>query len=63
MTKLPQLLVFIVAYQGETTIEKVLRRIPAALVNEFDVIMDDGSQDATFAVGVNGVAPTRCSSN
>jgi glycosyltransferase involved in cell wall biosynthesis len=54
MGKFPRLLVFIVAYQAETTIEQVLRRIPAALSDEFDVeilIIDDGSQDGTFAAG------------
>jgi glycosyltransferase involved in cell wall biosynthesis len=56
MPRLPRLLVFIVAYHAETTIEKVLRRIPTELVNEFDVevlIIDDGSKDATFAVGLD----------
>jgi len=56
MPKLPRLLIFIVAYHAETTIERVLRRIPVALVDNFDVevlIIDDGSQDATFEVGVD----------
>src|ERR1700741_1934531 len=52
---LPRLLIFIVAYHAETTIEKVLRRIPTSLANDYDVeilIIDDASQDATFAVGI-----------
>lgn len=56
MLKLPRLLVFIVAYQAETTIEKVVRRIPISLADDFDVeilAIDDGSKDRTFAVGLN----------
>jgi glycosyltransferase involved in cell wall biosynthesis len=56
MAKFPRLLVFIVAYHAETTIKQVLRRIPAELSDEFDVeilIIDDGSQDATFAAGLD----------
>jgi glycosyltransferase involved in cell wall biosynthesis len=56
MKGLPRLLVFVVAYHAETTIQQVLRRIPAALADEFDVevlIIDDGSQDATFAAGLD----------
>lgn len=50
-----RLLIFIVAYHAETTIDQVLRRIPAALADEYDVeilIIDDASQDKTFATGV-----------
>ena len=56
MPTLPRLLVFIVAYHAETTIEKVLRRIPSSLADDFDVevlIIDDSSKDATFAVGLD----------
>jgi glycosyltransferase involved in cell wall biosynthesis len=60
----PRLLIFIVAYHAEATIEEVIRRIPAELALEFDVevlTIDDGSQDATFAVGLdvsrNGTLP------
>ena len=55
MPALPRLLVFVVAYHAETTIQNVLRRIPASLLDEFDVevlIVDDGSQDSTFEVSV-----------
>ena len=54
----PRLLIFIVAYFAERTIEKVVRRIPVTLLDTYDVeilIIDDSSQDETFAKGV-GVA-------
>jgi glycosyltransferase involved in cell wall biosynthesis len=54
MAEMPRLLIFIVAYHAEATIEKVLRRLPASLAEHYDVevlIIDDGSTDATFAVG------------
>ena len=50
----PRLLIFVVAYFAESTIEKVLRRIPADLSKTYDVeilIIDDGSNDDTFRVG------------
>src|SRR6266487_4568065 len=49
-----RLLIFIVAYNAETTIEKVLGRIPASLRSD-DVevlIIDDSSKDDTFAKGL-----------
>jgi glycosyltransferase involved in cell wall biosynthesis len=49
-----KLLIFIVAYNAEATIEKVLRRIPRSLQNS-DVevlIIDDSSSDKTFARGL-----------
>jgi glycosyltransferase involved in cell wall biosynthesis len=49
-----RLLIFVVAYNAETTIEKVLRRIPASF-RSADVevlIIDDSSQDNTFAKGL-----------
>ena len=49
-----RLLVFIVAYNAERTIENVLRRIPQDLVETYDVevlIIDDSSQDGTFERG------------
>ena len=49
----PRLLVFIVAYQAETTIEAVLRRIPAALeaLAEVEILVsDDASTDRTVAL-------------
>src|SRR3977135_2691563 len=49
-----RLLIFIVAYNAETTIEKVLSRIPASLRSD-DVevlIIDDSSKDGTFVKGL-----------
>jgi hypothetical protein len=46
-----RLLIFIVAYNAEKTIESVLRRIPEQLRELYDVevlIIDDSSQDDTF---------------
>jgi len=46
-----RLLVFIVAYNAERTIESVLSRIPPSLLDDYDVetlVIDDSSQDATF---------------
>jgi glycosyltransferase involved in cell wall biosynthesis len=49
-----RLLIFIVAYNAETTIEKVLTRIPASLRSEAVevLVIDDSSRDNTFAKGV-----------
>lgn len=47
----PKLLVFIVAYNAEKTIQKVVHRIPPGLLNNFDthvLIIDDSSKDSTF---------------
>jgi glycosyltransferase involved in cell wall biosynthesis len=49
-----KLLIFIVAYNAETTIKQVLSRIPAALKNSFSVeilAIDDASTDQTFNIG------------
>lgn len=56
MTEAPKsrLLVFIVAYNAETTIKQVLSRIPAELGLSFDVrilAIDDASTDQTFTTG------------
>lgn len=51
-----RLLVFIVAYNAEQTIENVLSRIPASLSEEYDVevlAIDDSSRDRTFEIGHN----------
>jgi glycosyltransferase involved in cell wall biosynthesis len=49
-----RVLIFIVAYNAETTIEKVLSRIPSCLHrSEVEVlIIDDSSKDETFRSGV-----------
>lgn len=49
-----RLLIFIVAYNAETTLLQVLERIPAALFDTYDaevLVIDDASADATFEVG------------
>jgi glycosyltransferase involved in cell wall biosynthesis len=50
----PRVLVFIVAYNAEKTIRKVVFRIPAGLLDTYEVdvlIIDDSSRDATFEKG------------
>src|SRR6185437_2515335 len=46
-----RVLIFIVAYHAETTIENVVRRIPLSLSETYDLdvlIIDDSSRDKTF---------------
>jgi glycosyltransferase involved in cell wall biosynthesis len=46
-----KLLIFIVAYHAEATIQKVLKRIPVDLVNTYEIevlVIDDASADQTF---------------
>ena len=49
-----RLLIFIVAYNAQTTIEKVLSRIPRSLQSENVevLIIDDSSKDDTFSNGL-----------
>src|SRR6266511_2770179 len=50
----PRLLIFIVAYNAERTIEDVLRRIPPSLTDSYEVevlIIDDASRNRTFERG------------
>ncbi len=50
----PRLLIFIVAYFAQSTLEKVLERIPRALFDEVDcevLVVDDASTDRTFDIG------------
>jgi len=52
--KKPTLLVFVVAYNAERTLENVLSRIPPSLGDDYDVeilAIDDASRDRTFEVG------------
>jgi glycosyltransferase involved in cell wall biosynthesis len=47
----PKVLVFIVAYNAEKTIDNVIRRISPALAQSYDIeilIIDDASHDSTF---------------
>jgi glycosyltransferase involved in cell wall biosynthesis len=60
----PRLLIFIVAYNAETTIRNVLTRIPPTLNDHYStevLIIDDASGDQTFekghAAGAEGVLP------
>jgi glycosyltransferase involved in cell wall biosynthesis len=49
-----RLLVFIVAYNAERTIQQTLRRIPRQLLDDYDVevlVIDDSSTDQTFNRG------------
>ena len=60
-----RLLVFIVAYNAETTIERVLNRIPASL-QAYDteiLIIDDASGDGTFEASEAVHRPAGCRSS
>src|SRR4051794_33430975 len=49
-----KLLIFVIAYFAESTLQKVLERIPAEIFDRFDcevLIVDDASEDRTFAIG------------
>src|SRR5436853_4309952 len=51
MTTRPRLLILIVAYNAEKSIDAVLARVPHQLAEEYDVdvlVLDDSSQDRTF---------------
>ena len=49
-----RLLIFVIAYYAETTLRKVLERIPPSIFGQYDcevLVVDDGSEDRTFAIG------------
>ena len=49
-----RLLIFVIAYRAETTLRRVLERIPARIFEEYDceiLVVDDASEDRTFAIG------------
>lgn len=49
-----KLLVFVIAYYAESTLKKVLERIPPSVFASFDceiLVVDDASEDRTFAIG------------
>jgi glycosyltransferase involved in cell wall biosynthesis len=51
----PRVLIFVVAYEAETTLRRVLDRIPAAVFDRCDaevLVIDDSSNDQTFEVGL-----------
>jgi glycosyltransferase involved in cell wall biosynthesis len=49
----PRIVVFVVAYNAESTLERVLDRIPAAFAARLDTVLvfDDASHDNTYEVG------------
>ncbi|MDQ1271951.1 MAG: hypothetical protein QG591_581 [Planctomycetota bacterium] len=54
MKEKPRILIFVVAYEAQTTLEKVLHRIPEEIFH-YDteiLVIDDSSKDKTFEVGV-----------
>jgi glycosyltransferase involved in cell wall biosynthesis len=60
--KRPRVLVFVVAYEAESTLRKVLDRIPAIVFDSFDaevLVIDDSSSDQTFEVGVRSASDSR----
>jgi glycosyltransferase involved in cell wall biosynthesis len=51
----PKLLVFIVAYEAESTLEKVIARVPDEVFERYEtevLVIDDSSKDRTFEVGL-----------
>ena len=50
----PRLLVFVVAYEAESTLSRVLERIPASIwaLDTEVLVIDDSSRDRTFEVGL-----------
>jgi glycosyltransferase involved in cell wall biosynthesis len=52
--KKKRLLVFVIAYRAETTLQRVLERVPAQIFSEYDceiLVVDDASTDRTFEIG------------
>ena len=50
----PRLLIFVIAYRAETTLRRVLERIPTSLFADFDceiLVVDDASNDRTSSIG------------
>ena len=55
MTARPKVLIFIVAYEAESTLEKVIARIPDAIFDAYEtevLVIDDSSTDRTFEAGL-----------
>src|SRR5215471_21548036 len=49
-----KLLIFVIAYYAESTLRRVLERIPSSIFERYDcevLVVDDGSEDRTFAIG------------
>jgi len=50
----PRLLVFVISFQAEATLARVLDRIPRSVLRDYDceiLVVDDASQDRTFVIG------------
>src|SRR5450432_2838500 len=50
----PKLLVFVIAYCAESTLQQVLERIPASIFEGYEcevLVVDDASKDRTFEIG------------
>jgi len=50
----PRVLIFVVAYRAETTLARVLDRIPSSLFESYEcevLVVDDASTDRTFVIG------------
>ncbi len=50
----PRVLIFVIAYYAESTLRKVLERIPSSVFDDYDceiLIVDDASEDRTFSIG------------
>jgi glycosyltransferase involved in cell wall biosynthesis len=55
VSRRPRALVFIVAYEAESTLEKVIARIPDEVYRRYDtevLVIDDSSRDRTFEAGL-----------
>lgn len=54
MPATPRILIFVVAYEAETTLARVLERIPAGVFDHDTevLVIDDSSTDRTFEIGV-----------
>jgi glycosyltransferase involved in cell wall biosynthesis len=58
----PKLLVFIVAYEAESTLEKVIARVPDEVFERYEtevLVIDDSSKDRTFQVGLTSSQGSR----
>ncbi len=50
----PRLLIFVIAYWAESTLTKVLDRIPRSIFSDYEceiLVIDDASEDRTFQIG------------
>jgi glycosyltransferase involved in cell wall biosynthesis len=53
-SRMPRLLVFVIAYYAEGTLARVLERIPRSIFDEYDceiLVVDDASEDRTSEIG------------